>query len=96
MPPLHLIVDVFCEECKVEKEKVLGHDRRKSLWLARAMIWTYMHTAHKVPVSHIARMFNRAPTNIFRGIRVFRNECMFHKKARERYLSIVEKIEGAC
>lgn len=89
------LIDVFCEECGVSKEEVFGRGRGKELWTAREMLWTYLHTHMKVPVSRIASMFGRAPTNIFRGIRVFKSECRFHKKTREKYLSAVEKFEGA-
>lgn len=88
------IIDAFCESKRVDREKVMGTDRRAEIWYTRYMIWMYMHRELKVSASKLSDIFKRNRPSIFRGIRILEHQLMYHKDLREQYDSAVGKLRG--
>lgn len=88
-----ILIKRFCNILNVDTNEVLNGGRSLALWEARYMIWMYLHYKKNMSANGIARLFNRNRSNIFRGIRVFKNNMKYDRKIRRRYESISHQIE---
>ena len=61
--------------------------------IGRYMIYRYLHEELKWSAGKVAKLFNRTRINVFRGIRVLRNQMQFDKDLRIAYTNIIQKIE---
>lgn len=88
------IIAKICEILKVDPDAVMRDARGLSVWEARYMTWMYLHYTAGLSASSIARLFNRDRSNVFRGIRTFKNNMKYDRALRRRYENISQKIEG--
>lgn len=92
------IVDVIGSFFGVSREDIMGRESNKCLWMSREMAWYILHDRFLMAPSRMARLFNRAPTNIHRGIRSVRNGFKYCNEVRLSTNAIMERLkeEGLC
>lgn len=91
---LNEIVHFFCQCNNVDVKSVLSRNRNFDSYYTRYMIWMYLHEIKGLSANHLSRLFAQSPRNIFRGIRIIKNEISIYKSKKDNYDSIVKEIEG--
>lgn len=89
------IVKIISESRGFTIEDVLGRGRSAKISITRFFIWVYLHRVSLLPISAIARKFNRTKSAVFRGIRVMEHHLRHYKRIQQDYNAIIKELEVA-